>query len=315
MSSKNITLIQQASTFPEKSSQNTFVSTDLKAVKNIVYYNCCPEPYPLITYTLMARRRCNFYLVNFMLPCTLVALISVLAFCLPYRSGERVTLLITSLLSLTFFSLMISDMIPPTSDGTPLFSQFMIAILIEISIAVTLICVIMKIESNVNPPSGFVRRFLNRYLAFLVGLRSRNHFFSDRNMNSVELSYAEGRGCYKRKDSGAIINGGQQAASSKSEPEDFSQIAARPLETPSPREVGETLQSEIDSHLNPFKESLLSALQRAATYDMEKLEANENFKERRMLAKKMDNLLHGLFAIVVLITIVVPLLSPPKISL
>ena len=134
-------------------------------------------------------------------------------------------------------------------------------------------------------------------------------------MNSVELSYAEGRGCYKRKDSGAIINGGQQAASSKSEPEDFSQIAARPLETPSPREVGETLQSEIDSHLNPFKESLLSALQRAATYDMEKLEANENFKERRMLAKKMDNLLHGLFAIVVLITIVVPLLSPPKISL
>lgn len=66
--------------------------------RNSIVYSCCPAPYVDITYTINLRRRVLFYLNNLIIPCVILAALTVLAFYLPPESGERVSLVITVLL-------------------------------------------------------------------------------------------------------------------------------------------------------------------------------------------------------------------------
>ncbi|CAL8092915.1 unnamed protein product [Orchesella dallaii] len=45
---------------------------DFRAVRNVVVYSCCPEPYPDITYTISLKRRPMFYVFNLIIPCLLI---------------------------------------------------------------------------------------------------------------------------------------------------------------------------------------------------------------------------------------------------
>ena len=44
-----------------------------EAVRNVVKYSCCPDPFIDITYNLTLRRRVTFYLNNLIFPCTILA--------------------------------------------------------------------------------------------------------------------------------------------------------------------------------------------------------------------------------------------------
>lgn len=268
-----------------------------------MYYNCCPEPYPSLTFTLTARRRSNFYLSNFMLPCTLIALISVLAFCLPYKSGERVNFLITSLLSLTIFFLMITDMIPSTPDGTPLFNQFMIAILIEISIAVTVICIIINIESGVSQPSKFVHLLLNKYLPALVCLQPYDVVSNDRSLNGTVEDMSNGCG------------GNQTEVVVDEDSQEMSTIKNGHLDILSVTENDDASKPMTGSSSDHFREKMLQVLEGIACSSVEKRKNAEIVKERYILATRMDRFLHAFFSMVVLFTVVVVLHIPPELNL
>ena len=60
-----------------------------------------------------------YYFSYLILPCVLIASMAVLGFYFPPESGEKLTLEITILMSLTFFMNVVSSMTPPSSD-TPL---------------------------------------------------------------------------------------------------------------------------------------------------------------------------------------------------
>ncbi|KAK3109038.1 hypothetical protein FSP39_021646 [Pinctada imbricata] len=88
--------------------------------KKVMYYSCCIEPYPDITYYIYIRRRPLFYIFNMVLPCILITLVALLGFYIPSDSGEKVTMGITTLLSMTVFMMLVAENMPPTSNVLPL---------------------------------------------------------------------------------------------------------------------------------------------------------------------------------------------------
>ncbi|CAD6201497.1 GSCOCG00000297001-RA-CDS [Cotesia congregata] len=60
--------------------------------RNVIYYNCCPEPYIDITFVVIIRRRTLYYFFNLIVPCVLIASMAVLGFTLPPDSGEKLSL-------------------------------------------------------------------------------------------------------------------------------------------------------------------------------------------------------------------------------
>lgn len=60
--------------------------------RNEIYYNCCPEPYIDITFSIIIRRRTLYYFFNLIVPCVLIASMALLGFALPPDSGEKLSL-------------------------------------------------------------------------------------------------------------------------------------------------------------------------------------------------------------------------------
>ena len=60
--------------------------------RNSIIYDCCPEPYVDITFTINIRRRTLYYFFNLIVPCVLISSMALLGFTLPPDSGEKLTL-------------------------------------------------------------------------------------------------------------------------------------------------------------------------------------------------------------------------------
>lgn len=63
-----------------------------------------------------SQRRPLFYMCNLLFPCFLISSVAVLGFLLPPTSGEKVSLQITVLLSLSVFQLITLELIPPVGS-------------------------------------------------------------------------------------------------------------------------------------------------------------------------------------------------------
>ncbi|XP_063339748.1 neuronal acetylcholine receptor subunit alpha-7-like [Pelmatolapia mariae] len=88
--------------------------------RNERFYDCCKEPYPDVTFTVVMRRRTLYYGLNLLIPCVLISTLALLVFLLPADSGEKISLSITVLLSLTVFMLLVAEIMPTTSNSVPL---------------------------------------------------------------------------------------------------------------------------------------------------------------------------------------------------
>jgi len=110
------------------------------AVRNEKFYSCCEEPYPDIIFNITIRRKTLFYTVNLIIPCVGISMLSVLVFYLPSDSGEKISLCISILLSLTVFFLLLVEIIPPTSLTVPLLGKYLLftMMLVTLSVVVTI---------------------------------------------------------------------------------------------------------------------------------------------------------------------------------
>ena len=69
------------------------------------------------------RRRPLFYMYNLVFPCALMIVLGAMVFCLPPESGEKISLAMTVLLTMTVFMLVVMENIPPTSEVVPLLGE------------------------------------------------------------------------------------------------------------------------------------------------------------------------------------------------
>nr|XP_016936996.1 neuronal acetylcholine receptor subunit alpha-7 isoform X3 [Drosophila suzukii] len=140
--------------------------------RNEIYYNCCPEPYIDITFAILIRRKTLYYFFNLIVPCVLIASMALLGFTLPPDSGEKLSLGVTILLSLTVFLNMVAETMPATSDAVPLLGTYFNCIMFMVASSVVSTILILNYHHR-NPDTHemsewdyFVRTWLIE--AFLI---------------------------------------------------------------------------------------------------------------------------------------------------
>ncbi len=130
---------------------------DLVATRYLKNYSCCEEPYPEIYYKLVMRRRPLFYLFNMVFPCLLITLVAFLGFYLPPGCTEKVSIGITTLLSITVFLILVAESMPPTSDQLPLLGIYYAVTIWIVSCSTAMSVVTLNINNR-----GIKGKFLPR---------------------------------------------------------------------------------------------------------------------------------------------------------
>ena len=141
------------------------------------YYGQGGEPFPYITFNVTMRRKTLFHTVNLIIPCVAISFLTVLVFYLPSDSGEKITLCISILLSLTVFFLLLAEIIPPTSLVVPLIGKYLLftMILVTLSIIVTVIVLNVHFRSpKTHKMSPWVRKVFLSILPRLLIMRRPN---------------------------------------------------------------------------------------------------------------------------------------------
>ncbi|KAG7283487.1 hypothetical protein CRUP_035280 [Coryphaenoides rupestris] len=138
---------------------------------NTKKYECCIEIYPDITYYFIIRRLPLFYTINLIIPCLLISCLTVLVFYLPSQCGEKITLCISVLLSLTVFLLLITEIIPSTSLVIPLIGEYLLFTMIFVTLSIIITVFVLNVHHRSPQTHGmphWVRRvFLDVVPRFL----------------------------------------------------------------------------------------------------------------------------------------------------
>uniref|UniRef100_A0A087XTV2 Neuronal acetylcholine receptor subunit alpha-7 n=1 Tax=Poecilia formosa TaxID=48698 RepID=A0A087XTV2_POEFO len=143
--------------------------------RNEVFYDCCKEPYPDVTFVITIRRRTLYYALNLLIPCVLLSSMTLLIFVLPADSGEKISLAgITVLLSLTVFMLLVAEIMPATSDSVPLIGQYFASIMIIVGMSV--IATVVVLQYHHHDPNGghmpkWVRLVLLQWVAWFLRMK------------------------------------------------------------------------------------------------------------------------------------------------
>ncbi|XP_075860718.1 neuronal acetylcholine receptor subunit alpha-3 [Microcebus murinus] len=176
--------------------------------KHDIKYNCCEEIYPDITYSLYIRRLPLFYTINLIIPCLLISFLTVLVFYLPSDCGEKVTLCISVLLSLTVFLLVITETIPSTSLVIPLIGEYLLFTMIFVTLSIVITVFVLNVHYRTptthSMPAWVKTIFLNllpRVMFMTRPASSEGHPLEPRPLYRADLSNlnhfsrTESRGC------------------------------------------------------------------------------------------------------------------------
>ena len=152
---------------------------------NKVYYPCCTDPIYDVTMTLELKRKPLYYVFNLIMPCALIATLTLLKFFLPPESGEKVGLGITVLLAMTVFLLLVADSLPSTSTSIPLLGQYFIITMFDTAFSLVATCVIL-IFFHQNPATHPMPRWVR---VIVLGYLARIFCFKDIN-EDLEMKVA-----------------------------------------------------------------------------------------------------------------------------
>ena len=128
------------------------------AVRNLVNYTCCTEPYYDIIYTFEFRRKPLYYIMTIIFPSILLSLLFSISFLFPADSGERVSLVTSVLLGLVVFMLIVNEHTPVSSEDSTILTIFFNSI--SSSTVLALIATAFILHLNHASASESVPRYL-----------------------------------------------------------------------------------------------------------------------------------------------------------
>ncbi|BFY97102.1 hypothetical protein BsWGS_00141 [Bradybaena similaris] len=156
--------------------------------RNILEYECCPEFYIDLTFTIHIRRRTLYYGFNIIIPCVLISSLTLLLFILPPDAGEKISLGVTILLSLMVFLLLVAETMPPTSDALPLIGIYFACIMMMVSLSIVFTVCVLNFHyrsPDTHTMPSWIKNFVCTWLAWILrmkrpGVASSRRSFSQR---------------------------------------------------------------------------------------------------------------------------------------
>ncbi|XP_059407836.1 neuronal acetylcholine receptor subunit alpha-3 [Carassius carassius] len=170
---------------------------DAPGYKHDIKYNCCEEIYPDITYSFYIRRLPLFYTINLIIPCLLISFLTILVFYLPSDCGEKVTLCISVLLSLTVFLLVITETIPSTSLVIPLIGEYLLFTMIFVTLSIVITVFVLNVHYRTpmtHTMPSWVRTVFLRALPRVMLMRRPLDLSESSGKGGVEIAGSSGTG-------------------------------------------------------------------------------------------------------------------------
>ncbi|KAK0394258.1 hypothetical protein QR680_000656 [Steinernema hermaphroditum] len=137
------------------------------------------DQYLELFFFLHIRRKTIYYGLNWIVPSMLISLSNVLGFNLPPESGEKITLQITNLLSVTVFLGMVADVTPPTSESVPVIAAFfgVSMVILGSSIVFTVLIINFHFRSaKTHEMSGWMKSLFLNWLPWLLLMKRPGTF-------------------------------------------------------------------------------------------------------------------------------------------
>ncbi|XP_062607874.1 neuronal acetylcholine receptor subunit alpha-10-like, partial [Saccostrea cucullata] len=150
----------------------------------ISFYAAWTDPFFYVRYKIVIRRKPLYYLFNILMPTILLTIISLLGFFI-HGSEEKISIGITTLLSMVVLQMVVADRLPPVSDAVPLISLYYGMSIFFISLSTSINALTMNVyhygDKGREVPAilerfffGFLSRFLCVSVSFNENLEREN---------------------------------------------------------------------------------------------------------------------------------------------
>ncbi|XP_061719676.1 acetylcholine receptor subunit beta-like 2 isoform X1 [Cydia pomonella] len=272
---------------------------EVPATRNEEYYPCCPnEPFSDITFKLTMRRKTLFYTVNLIIPCVGLTFLTVLVFYLPSDSGEKISLCISILVSLTVFFLGLAEIIPPTSLAIPLLGKYLLFTMILVSLSVWVTVCILNVHfrsPSTHTMSPWMKKLFLQLMPKLLMMRRTKYslpeyddtFVSNGYTNELEMSRDSLTDAFSDSKNGD--NGDYRKSPN---PED-DMMAAGGHQRPSVTES----ENMLPRHLSPEVAAALQSVRFIAQHIKDADKDNEVVEDWKFMSMVLDRFFLWLFTI------------------
>ncbi|VDO71588.1 unnamed protein product [Heligmosomoides polygyrus] len=261
---------------------------DFKYRSNLKYYDCCPNPYPDISYFFAIKRNPSYYLFTLIIPSAFITIVTVIGFFTPHSSTgentEKVSLGVTALLSLAIILMMVSDKLPATSNSVPLLGQYYIGLIFIMFLATycTTFTLGLQMQGNTGQPIS------RRVRGFLLSIRVNKSsllqwFFGKELMNTQETIKMR----LKKYDKLSELK--------KTFARDFLNLQQKLLKTDEPRLSEEAARKIPDPLLHNIVIDVLEGVQSIRQEMLVQEHVKRIRREWQMLARMMEKLIMWVF--------------------
>ncbi|RUS74260.1 hypothetical protein EGW08_017979, partial [Elysia chlorotica] len=147
------------------------------AVRNVMYYECCPEPYVDLKFKLVLRRKVAFYNYILILPCVLLSSLTLVLFWLPPESPAKMQLGMNIFVAFFVLLLLLAESTPPGASSIPLIGAYycLNMILITLSTLLSVVIVNLYFHGPGTKVPRFFRRVSGGNFARIKDARRLNH--------------------------------------------------------------------------------------------------------------------------------------------